>query len=225
MLKAKKSFWFEKLFAVYNRNLLKRRFYSFQIQNLENLLRRDKSIPLIIYANHSSWWDGLILFEILKNLDFENYVLMEEKQLLNFKFFRRLGAFSIIRDKPFEIKKSLRYILKLLTNGSNKTLLIFPQGQIFPNDRRPLQFFEGLTYLCETIPKCGLIPCSIRIEFLGEFKPEIFVHFGDILYFEKTKKKNRKLLTKKLENILTENLDSLKSDIIENKFENYKKVF
>ncbi len=225
MLKAKKSFWFEKLFAIYNRNLLERRFHSFQIQNLESLLSRDPKMPLIIYANHSSWWDGLILFEILKNLDFENYVLMEEKQLSKFRFFRRIGAFSIIREKPFEIKKSLKYAVELLSKGKNKTLLIFPQGEIIPNDRRPLKFFQGLIYLCERIPKCGLIPCSIRIEFLKEFKPEIFVKFGEISYFERTGKTERKFLTNRFEKILTENLNSLKTDIIENKIENFTRIF
>src|SRR5213592_3367801 len=133
MLTANKSVWFEKLLGIYNRNLLKRRFSSFRVQNLRALNEVDKNVPLIIYANHSSWWDGLILFELLKSDDFDSFVLMEERQLKQYKFFRRLGAFSIVRENTKSAIKRLNYAVEILTNGKGKTLLIFPQGEIFPN--------------------------------------------------------------------------------------------
>lgn len=225
MLRANKSIWFEKLFGVYNRNLLKRNFHSFRVQNLQALKNSDKNFPLIIYANHSSWWDGLILFELLKKSDFDSYVLMEEKQLNKYRLFRKLGAFSIVRENFRESIKSLNYAVEILSTGKNKTLLIFPQGEIFPNDIRPLKFFNGLAFLVEKLEKCILIPCSIRLEFIQNFKPEIFVKFGEIEFYSQTKNLKRNFLTKQFEETLTANLDSLKSDIIENKFNDFQKFF
>jgi len=225
MLTANKSIWFEKLFGVYNRNLLKRNFHSFWVHNFQELKTSDKNIPLIIYANHSSWWDGLILFEILKTNDFESYALMEEKQLSKYRLFRKLGAFSIIRENFRESIKSLNYAVEILSKGKNKTLLIFPQGEIFPNDKRPLEFFNGLSYLITKLDKCTLIPCSVRLEFIQKFKPEIFVKLGESEFYSQTENLNRKSLTKHFEEKLTENLDLLKSDIIENKFDDFQKIF
>lgn len=225
MLTANKSIWFEKLFGVYNRNLLKRRFSSFRVRNLQALQNADKNIPLIIYANHSSWWDGLILFELLKSDDFDIFVLMEEKQLKEYKFFRRLGAFSIVREIPREAVKSLHYAVGSLKEGKNKTLLIFPQGEIFPNDKRPLKFFNGLAFLTERLKNCSVIPCSIRLEFLENFKPEIFVSFGEAELFDDSSSIDRKNLTKRFEEKLTTNLDSLKSAIIKKQLDDFQQIF
>lgn len=225
MLTANKSVWFEKLFGLYNRSLLKRRFSSFRVQNLPALKTADKSIPLIIYANHSSWWDGLILFELLKSKEFDLFVLMEEKQLKEYKLFRRLGAFSIVRENPRDAVKSLNYAVEILKAGKNKTLLIFPQGEILPNDSRPLTFFNGLAFLTEKLKTCTLLPGSIRFEFLDNFKPEIFVSFGKAELFNKSNFSDRRNMTKHLEEQLTVNLDSLKSAIIEKKFDDFQKIF
>ncbi len=195
------------------------------VKNLSAIEKRDKSIPLIIYVNHSSWWDGLILFEILRRGDFDSFVLMEERQLKNLQFFRRLGAFSVVREDPKEILKSLRYIVKNLETGISKTLVIFPQGEILPNDIRPIKFYGGLTFLTKKLQKCNSIPCSIRIEFLNNFKPEIFAAFGNLEYIEKKSEISKKNFTAHLENKLTENLDRLKFDIINKNSTDFKKIF
>lgn len=225
MLTANKSIWFEKLFGVYNRNLLKRNFNSFQFQNLAALKNADKNVPLIIYANHSSWWDGLILFELLKGKDFDSFVLMEEKQLKKYKLFQKLGAFSIIRENTKEAINSLNYASEILKAGKNKTLLIFPQGKIYPNDKRPLEFFNGLSFMIKKLKNCTSIPCSIRLEFMENFKPEIFVKFGIAERHDETDQTRRKIQTKQLEEKLTQNLDSLKSAIIEKKSDDFQCIF
>ena len=224
-MEANKNVWFEKIFAIYNRNLLKRRFNSFQVQNLPQLKNRNKKIPLIIYANHSSWWDGLVLFEILKGHEFDSFVMMEEKQLIDLNFFRRLGAFSIVRENPVQAIESIKYAVEILTSGETKTLLIFPQGEILANDKRPFRFYHGLSYLVDKLNECYLVPCSIRFEFLKNFKPDIFVKFGELEFYNNSEKISRKYVTKKLEEKMTENLDSLKSAIIENDFNNFLTLF
>lgn len=224
MLEAKKNFLFEKIFIFYNRNLLKRRFHSIKVSGLKLPENRNPNTPLIIYANHSSWWDGLIILEVLSNFKFDNFVLMEEKQLRKLRFFRRLGAFSVVRENPREAKKSIEYSVKILTEKINRTLLIFPQGEILHNDIRPLGFFNGLSEIIEQSGNCLVCPLVIRYEFRGNFKPEIFITIGEPRAFNFADKITRKKVTKELEEAMTFYLDDLKSNLINNDTAHFTKI-
>ena len=222
MLKANKSKWFESLFAIYNRNLLKRRFNSLQVTNSSVL---DNEMPQIIFSNHSSWWDGLVAFEISKSVNADLFVMMEEKQLRKLSLFRRLGAFSIVRESPRQAVASLNYAANLLNENPRRTLWIFPQGKILPNDSRPLNFYRGLARVVEKVGECRVVPCAIRYEFLGHFKPDIFVKLGEPEIYNRSQKLDSKSLTVHFETKLIETLDGLKQDIVSNELSEYKTLF
>lgn len=223
MLKPKKSKWFEKIFSIYNRNLIKRRFNSLRVSGFEFLQNKKNGFPLITFANHSSWWDGLILFELFQHFDIENYVLMEEKQLKDLFLFRKLGAFSIVREEPKKALESIYYSAKLLRKSSKTNLLIFPQGKILPNDLRPLKFFNGISRIIEKCGNCQTVPIALRFEFINEFKPEAFIKIGKPKIFENISKGERKTLTNTLAKDLTVLLDELKVDILNQNFDSFKR--
>jgi 1-acyl-sn-glycerol-3-phosphate acyltransferase len=223
MLKAKKSAWFEKVFAVYNRNLLKRRFHSLQVLGLDFLRDKDAEIPTIIYANHSSWWDGLTAFEIFRQAKLDAFCLMEEKHLKKLFLFRRLGAFSIVRENPREAVKSINYSAELLKKTGG-TLLIFPQGEILPNDARPIKFYTGLSRIIEKIGKVYAVPLAMRYEFLGDFKPQIFVKIASPELVEADENFTVKEKTNVFAERLTTNLDKLKNDIMKRNFNGFEKI-
>jgi 1-acyl-sn-glycerol-3-phosphate acyltransferase len=225
MLKANKSVWFERMFAIYNRHLLKRRFNSFRISGLDFLKNKSEALPSIIYANHSSWWDGLVFLEILRRFDSENYVMMEEKQLRKLFFFRWLGAFSVVRQNPRSAVKSINYAAHLLLENSTRTLLIFPQAEILPNDVRPLRFYKGLARVIEKVQKCRAIPVALRFEFAGNFKPEIYVKIGEPEIINIKGPYDAKSSTKKYETRLTETLENLKRDVMAHRTDGYDKIF
>ncbi len=221
MLEAKKSQWFERIFQIYNRNLLKRRFHSIRVLGLDNFIKVNSSI---IYSNHSSWWDGLIAFEISKALRADSFIMMEEKQLRNLSLFRRLGAFSVVRENPRQAVKSLNYAVNLLKEKPSRTLWIFPQGKILPNDSRPILFYNGLARIIERVADCSAVPLAIRYEFLNEYKPEIFVKIGESDNFNEIDF-NSKKLTRNFESRISKTLDELKNDVVSQNFANYKKIF
>ena len=220
MLEANKSKLFEKIFSVYNTNLLKRRFHSFRVKGLKNLHRRQTSLPLIIYVNHSSWWDGLAAFQISRKLNLDSFIMMEEKQLRRFFLFRKLGAFSIIRENPRSALQSINYAVDLLKN-SDRVLWIFPQGEILPNDLRPICFYNGISKIIQKTGKCSTISITFRYEFLNDFKPQIF---ANIKQSEQIHIENSKELTKHFESKTTENLDELKKDILNKRFDEYERI-
>ncbi len=223
MLKANKRVWFQKLFAIYNRNLFNRRFHSLHVSGLDNLRNKNVEVPLIIYANHSGWWDGLVVFEICRQAKADFFVMMEEKQLKNLFLFRKLGAFSVVRENPRKAVESINYAVELLQNPQT-TLLIFPQGEILPNDARPLKFYNGLSRIIGKSGKVLCLPLAIRYEFLGEFKPQIFVKIGTPELVETEKKFKSKDLTGRNADILTNLLDELKADIVGENFSQYERL-
>ncbi len=224
MLEAAKNKSFEKIFAIYNQNLLKRRFHSIQVSGLDFLREKDRQLPLIIYANHSSWWDGLAAFQISYNTKLDSFIIMEEKQLRKLYLFRKLGAFSIIRENAREAYKSLNYAAELLKKNVNRTLWIFPQGEILPNDIRPLKFYNGLTKIVEKVGNCYVLPVAFRYEFLGNYKPEIFVQIGEPEIYKSCKNLPIKIGTQIFSEKLTVILDSLMQDVLNKNVNSFEKI-
>ncbi len=225
MLTAIKSKSFERLFAIYNRNLFKRRFHSLRVGGFGELRKLTTLAPLVIFANHSAWWDGLVAFEISRRVQSDSFIMMEERHLKKLFLFRGLGAFSVVREKPREAIKSIDYAAELLRGSSNRTVWIFPQGEILPNERRPLRFYNGLAKLVEKVGAVRVLPVAMRYEFLDNFKPEIFVKIGKTEEFvEADKNFNSKKLTARFTDNLTVLLNDLKSEIASGNLENYERV-
>jgi 1-acyl-sn-glycerol-3-phosphate acyltransferase len=224
MLEANKSALFERIFAFYNSNLLKRRFHSFQVSGLDYLFNKSSQVPMLIYSNHSSWWDGLVAFQLSYQTRLNSYVMMEERQLKKLYVFRKLGAFSVVRDKPREAFKSIEYAARILKGNSKAALWIFPQGEILPNDRRPIIFYNGLGRIIEKSGKCETVSLAIRYEFLGEFKPAIFVKIEKPEVITVNENFNAKQITRACAQRLTKNLEHLKNDVINQNLADYRAI-
>ncbi len=222
MLTAKKSFLFQKIFAVYNRNLIARKFHAFRVSGLGELQKR--KAPLLIYANHSSWWDGLVAFEISRRAALDAFVMMEERHLKKLFLFRRLGAFSVVRENPRRAVESIRYAADVLNKNPKRAVWIFPQGEILPNDARPIFFYNGLARINEKVRGIEIVPVAVRYEFSGEFKPEIFVKVGKIETVEADDAFDSKKATLDYADKLTTLLNGLKADIIVGQIESYEKI-
>jgi chlorobactene lauroyltransferase len=216
MLEAKKSKWFQNIFSIYNRNLLRRRFNAFKINGINNL----QNLPIVVYANHSSWWDGLVAFQLCRKANVDIYAMMEEKQVLEYPFHRKIGAFSVVRENPRDAVKAINYAADLLKE--KRLVWIFPQGKIMPNDVRPIEFFNGVSRIVEKSGQCFTAPIAIRYEFFGDWKPEILVKIGEPQVIKKPI--NSKDLTKQFAENLTQTLDELKSDIVTNQLSDYKNI-
>lgn len=215
MLTAKKNRLFEQIFAVYNRNLFWRRFAALKIENVENLIERGENLPLVLYANHSSWWDGLIAFEIGQRARLDHFVMMEERQLQQLFLFRRLGAFGVERENRRAAAKSVRYAVKLLREKPNRALWIFPQGEIAPNDARPLRLFNGAAHIVKHLGQCRAAPVAMRYEFLNDCKPVAFARVGQPESLENAI--DAAAVTAHFAARLTALLDALKRDIASSK--------
>jgi len=96
MIPAKKDPLRDSILYLYLRRMLRKNFHVIRASGMEHLRDLKKNRPTIAFANHTNWWDGLVLFYLSrcqKGKDF--YCMMEEKQMKHYPFFSWLGAFSV----------------------------------------------------------------------------------------------------------------------------------
>lgn len=222
MIPAKKNKIIGRLFAIYHKKLLKKHFFRIHLSGYENLKLINNSLPVILYANHSNWWDGFIAYLLTnRTLKKDDYLMMDIMQMKKYSFFKYIGAFSVNRNIPTESVRSLNYAAELLSN-SNKYMWIFPQGEMLPQDKRPLKFYSGITKIAEKIDCVNLVPVCFRYEFIMEQRPEVFIQVGkpEIITGDKSQD-----LTENLSTTLESQLDKLKEDVSLGNTSNFKTIF
>lgn len=224
MYPARKNIWFDKLFTVYNRNLLKRRFAALYLDEDSSFTNRSKHLPTIVYANHSSWWDGLIVFQLAKIWRVEQFAMMDEKPFLKHRFHEKIGAFSVRRENPRDAVRAINYAVERLNEAENRVLFIFPQGEIAPNDARPLKLYQGLARIVEKCGICQTFPLALRFEQRNNFKPEIFIKIGAGQIFRAENDVSPRDLTANFAASLTETLEKTKDSIAGETTESFRKV-
>ncbi len=220
MIEANKNIVLERMFSIYNKHILKKQFYKIHIKG--NISNRDMNLPTIMFGNHSNWWDGFLAFYLSFDLwKTDQYLMMDLKQMRKYKFFRRIGAFSVNRESARESYESVVYAANLLKN-KNTMLWIYPQGEMLPNDIRPLRFQNGLSKLLELTGKVNLIPVVLNYEFMMEQRPEIFINVSESITVDDKCTKQEK--TERLNKVLTDLLDRQKNNIINGNLEGYEEV-
>jgi 1-acyl-sn-glycerol-3-phosphate acyltransferase len=220
MIEAKKNNIFQRLFAIYTNHLLRKTFNGIYIKGEENFLNRNKNIPTVVFLNHSSWWDALIPFYLSYSVwNADGYAFMDIKQLQKYKFFRRIGVFSVDRESGRESMKSIGYALELLKN-KDTVLWIFPQGELLHWNVRPVAFEHGLSYMLSKSGKVNLIPAALNYEFLMEQRPEIFISVSEPVVTDN--EIPRRKMSEHLGGIMEKMLDEQKSLIVSGNTGSYR---
>ena len=179
MIRAQHRLWADIIFQPYLTWLFKRHFH--EIQLLGALPEIPDDLPVLLLPNHSTWWDGFFVYLLNKRIFRRTtYLMMLEAQLTKYKFFRKIGAYSIEPGNRRSVIESLEYTVELL-NRKTSLVTVFPQGQLLPWYKRPLGYKRGVEWILRKYGKpVTLLPLAIRTEFLGEKRPSVFFLFGDV---------------------------------------------
>jgi hypothetical protein len=192
-------------------------------------LRFDRPIPapaerpLIFYMNHPSWWDGylaIVLNRMVLRDRFQSFCMMDECELRRYRFFTWLGAFSVDRRDARSAMRSVAYISRLLAERPGRALAIFPQGEITPNDRRPIQMFSGMAHVARRAGGATLWPVALRYEFRGEQRPEAFIRAGPTHYLAADS--DARSATAEAGARLTATCDALRDDVNSGRLDGYQ---
>ena len=180
MLTARHRPWAEALFSIYLTGLLRRHFHALRL--LGEPPSPPPGLPLLILPNHGSWWDGLFLYELNRRLLGRRLHLMVlEEHVTRFRFFRRLGAFTIRPGRRGEVAASLAYAASVLRDPAN-ALSLFPQGRIHHPADRPLGIRRGVERILRAHGgPVAILPLAMRCEFYENQRPEALFLFDRVL--------------------------------------------
>lgn len=174
MLKAKHLFLFYHFFRLHSLWNIKRHFEKVEI----NGVYEEKGKPLLIIANHISWWDGFwVVYFRQKVVKRRFHFMMLEEQLQKNWFLRFAGGFSINKHSK-TIIETLQYTQALLENPENM-VLVFPQGKIESHYLTSLTFEKGIQKIVTRSKNSQIIFTVHLIDYFSNKKPTLFIYFKE----------------------------------------------
>jgi 1-acyl-sn-glycerol-3-phosphate acyltransferase len=158
------------------RSYFRRHFRAVLVQHAERL--RDAKGPLIVYANHGSWWDPMVSILLAQTLlpGRRHYAPMDAVPLKRYPILRKLGIFPVEIATARGAVQFLRTSEAVLKSGG--VLWVTPQGRFADVRERPLAFKPGLAALVAHAPEATLLPLAIEYTFWDERLPETLLHFA-----------------------------------------------
>lgn len=172
-IKADHSLWAEVLFNYYIQRLMNKNFSGFYHLGEAPVIGDQES--LIITPNHFSWWDGFFIYRFKKKFAGRKvlHLLMLESQLKRYWFFSKVGAYSIDPDNPKKIIGTINYTSEILRDKSN-IVIIYPQGEIEPQDSETLNLKKGIVRVLEKTGKdVTVLPVAFKIIYGDEMNPAV----------------------------------------------------
>lgn len=170
------------LFALarrYARRRLRAAFDGVYVEGLAELRQRSRVEPLIIAANHVSWWDALVVLWLDAELDGRGYCLMDAANLRRMPFFGWIGAVPLDRSSARGTMRDLGAAARLL-DGPGRRLWIFPQGKMRPPHLRPLALQRGVSWLAREA-QARVQPLSLAYLYREMPEPALAASFSPAL--------------------------------------------
>lgn len=162
------------------RRYFRRHFRAVLAQNVERL--QTARGPLIVYGNHSSWWDPMLIV-LLGDLllpERNHYAPIDARALEKYPILRKLGIFPVEMSSPRGAAQFLRTAETILRSGG--VLWLTPQGRFADPREFPLAFRPGLAALALRLPEVPLFPLAVEYTFWDERLPETLLHVGEPLH-------------------------------------------
>lgn len=131
---------------------------------------------LLVYLNHSSFWDGFVLHQLGKAAGWNAFAMMAEENLAKYRFHTRIGAFSVRRGDRHSAVESIRYSTEVLRR-ERAALFIFPEGELRPGGGPPARFQRGVEVIAKRA-KVRCLPVAVRYAFLEHERPDVLLEVG-----------------------------------------------
>jgi 1-acyl-sn-glycerol-3-phosphate acyltransferase len=174
VIPSRKSWWFTRWFGrTIERKL--RRSFDVHAHGLVELAALARTRPLLLVANHSSWWDPLVAIATASRFAQDGYAMMEADNLEQLRFFGLVGGFGFRRGDARDGARALRYAAQLL-DRPNRVLWMFPQGEQLPADA-PLVFHPGAARVA-ALADAWVVPVALRYRFGAGERAELVIACG-----------------------------------------------
>jgi len=143
------------------------------------LARADAPAPLVVLANHPSWWDGVAFMLLARRLFPERpvFIPMEEAALRRYGFMRRIGVFGVTAGTARGAAAFLRTAGHVLATPRHMLWMNVP-GRFADVRERPLPIAPGVARLPELAPGAVVLPLALEYPFWTERGAEMLAAFG-----------------------------------------------
>jgi 1-acyl-sn-glycerol-3-phosphate acyltransferase len=167
-------------FAAYLHWYIGRHFHGLRVANSSRL--PGTAGPLIIYANHASWWDPLSCIVLSRHVlpAAAHYAPMEAAALKHYALLGKLGLFAVEGGTRRGAAQFLRAGQEILTTP-NSVLWVTPEGRFTDMRTRPAIFRPGLAALVARAGACTVVPLAFEYTFWDERLPEILASWGQAI--------------------------------------------
>ncbi len=139
--------------------------------------------PLVVYASHPSWWDGVAFMLLSRRLFGERrmFIPMEEAALARYRFMRGIGVFGVEPASARGAVAFLRTAGRVLAPERDDMLWMNAPGRFADPRERPVPIAPGLARLPELAPHATFVPLALEYPFWSERKAEMLAAFGNPL--------------------------------------------
>lgn len=178
------SRWLLHGFTRYNERYLRRHFHAVRLLRNSDP-RTGEHYPLVVFLNHSSWWDPLTCL-LLAQRFFPGrpaYAPIEAHALSRYGFLKRLGFFGVEKATAKGARQFLRVSASILKRPDT-SLWLTPQGCFTDFHARPIRFEAGLGHLTRRVDRVAFLPLALQYVHWEERLPEVLVAFGDEIVFD-----------------------------------------
>jgi 1-acyl-sn-glycerol-3-phosphate acyltransferase len=178
IIQAKHNFLIHSFFRKYAVWIIRRHFRDVTIRGEFH----DLKLPVLLIANHISWWDGFwAMYLNVKVLKRKFHFMMLGDQLRRFWFFRYTGGFSVEKNSR-SVTESLQYAADLLKSGENM-LLLFPQGKIETMHKQFFRFEKGIDRILKGKEEQVEIVFMVNlVDYFSAPKPTVDMYIQSFLY-------------------------------------------
>lgn len=132
---------------------------------------------LLVYLNHSSFWDGFVLHQLGRAAGWNAFAMMEEANLAKYRFHTRIGAFSVRRGDRRSAVETVRYAADDVLKRERAALFVFPEGELRAGGG-PLQPLRRGVEVIAKRAQVRCLPVAIRYAFLEHEYPDVLLEVG-----------------------------------------------
>lgn len=219
--------WLYNGFVWYANRMVRRAFESMAVEDAayrQHIIASD--VPVIIYANHASWWDpilAVLLHEHLFSKTRGFFAPIDAEALKNYDVLRKLGFYPISLDSFAGAADFLR-ASKAILNNKRSAIWLTPEGQFADVRKRDLPLMPGLAHLFGSVERVVAIPLAIEYVFWNEAKPYMLMRLDTPIDSADMKGLNKAAIQELLFERLRDNQRKLETLVIQRSLQPFKQV-